>query len=448
MKRPSLLLAILFFILLIANLWYFLTREWESSFYPTSYATLYYPLDVPTISDWKMIDKNTVQANISWNKKVEKWQITCDGQHPQISEGKNPVIHLQNDEGVYHQYTLTPLPVGTGPDVNLTIRFYSKEFYAKRGMKHNDVFIIKPTVPYGDFKQYSVDYWVDDYKYVGEEGLAKVDRILRDEVGIQGSEPTFEKMEKLAGYLRVKLKNARGVPKDDARWMNPLLLFQEMVSGDCKGWCTQQGQIWVFFANCAGIPTRLLQGARTEDNHFVYTGHTWAESYIAEQQRWAFVDLSHSHIFITDKNGLVLNTAELFHLNQHNAFDSVQARIYKDWEWTALPVEAGEDSIVTVPFSLCNRVVKNEFIAQSIFKYRRPPALEDVRYDYTGFLKDSAFLWGNLERYLFKPPLAYSFYPTNGKQTYIIRNLLFWSMVLAAISWVIAGVYSRKKLKK
>ncbi len=443
MKKLPLIFAVLFFLLLIDNVWHFLMREWESSFYPSTYATLYYPSDVPTIRCWEKLDQRTLKAHIAWNKNVEKWQVTCDGENPQISEGRHPVIHLQGDERVFHQYTLKPLPDGIGPDVNISIRFYPKEYYAERGMKHNDVYSINPSIPAGEFKQYPVDYWVDDFSYVGEEGLAKVDKILRDDVGIEGNESTFEKMEKLTRYLRVKLINARGVPKDDARWMNPLLLFEEMVSGDCKGWCTQHGQIWVFFANRAGIPTRLMQGARNEDNHFVYTGHTWAESYIPEQQRWAFVDLSHSHIYITDKNGLVLNTVELFNLTQHDAFDSVSARIYKDWEWKDLPIEAGEDSIVTVPFAQCNQVAKNQFIPQSIFKFRRPPAVEDVRYDYTGFLKDATFMWANLERYLFKPPLSYSLYPTEGRRTYIIRHLLFWSMLAAAGLWVIGGIYTR-----
>ncbi|MFZ5517867.1 MAG: transglutaminase domain-containing protein [Candidatus Zhuqueibacterota bacterium] len=444
MKKLTTVWAIFFFLLLIGNLWYFLTREWESSYYPASYATLYYPLDIPVLRNWDLIDRRTIQANISWNKNVEKWQISCDGATPEISEGRRSIIHLQKDEAVSHSYTLTPLPAGIGQDVSFSISFYSKEFYAERGMKRNDVYVIKPSIPCGDFKQYSVANWVDDYKYVGAEGLAKVDTILRDDVGIQGDETTFRKMEKLTRYLRIKLINARGVPKDDARWMNPLLLFEEMVSGDCKGWCTQHGQIYTFFANRAGIPTRLMLGALTQDNLFVYTGHTWAESYIAEQQRWAFVDLSHSNIYITDKNGLVLNTADLLHLNQHNAFDGVQARIYKDWEWTNLLVEAGQDTVVTVPFSECNGVTKSEFIGQAILKYRRPPFVEDVRYNYTGFVKDSAYLWGNLERYLFKPPLAYSLYPTEGRRTYIIRHLLFWSMLAAAILWGVTGIFSRR----
>ena len=307
--------------------------------------------------------------------------------------------------------------------------------------------LLKSSVPCGEFKQYSVQYWVDDYEYVGKEELAKVDKLLHDEVGIREGMPTFEKMEKLTAYLRRKLINARGVPKDDFRWMNPWLIYQEMVAGTGKGWCTQHGQIWTFFANRAGIPTRLMQGARTQDNDFVYTGHTWSESYIKEQHRWAFVDLSHSHIYITNKHGRVLNTAELFFINQVNAFDSTFARTYKDWEWKDLAVDPGADSIVSVSFKECNKVVKKEFSSHAIFKIRRPPNVEDVRTIYSDFFKDATYCWGNLERYLFKPPLAYSFYPTSGKRTYVIRWLLFFSMILVMVVLVllVSINYFRKK---
>lgn len=443
-NRFVMIFSVLLTVLIAANIWYFLDREWEASFYPTSYATLYYPMDVPTIQRWKKKSQRELQVFFSWKKNVKQWQILCDGKNPQIADGMNPVFKIADDEMTLHTYTFSPLPEGSGPDAEVTLRFYSKEFYAERGMQRNDVYIIKSNVPYGEFRQYPVKYWVDDYRYVSDKDLIKVNQLLHDNVGIRDDMSTFEKMEKLTRFLRRKLKNARGVPKDDFRWMNPWLIYQEMAGGTGKGWCTQHGQVWTFFANRAGIPTRLLLGARTQDNDFVYTGHTWAESYIKEQNRWAFVDLAHSHIYITNKHGLVLNTAELLHLNQVDAFDSTFARIYKDWEWTNLPAESGQDSIVTVPFVDCNRVVKNEFSSHAIIKYRRPPNVEDVRNIYTGLLKDATYLWGNLERYLFKPPLAYSFYPTEGKRTYFIRWILFYSMVLN--TFILFGFWSAPKI--
>jgi transglutaminase-like putative cysteine protease len=439
-KRLSRLFAALFVVLLIVNLYVFFTRDWESSYHPTSYATLYYSLDIPTIRKWNVVEPGRIQLDIACTNEVRRWTILTEGGNPQTGLGMKPSFWLDTTFNTVRSYTLIPEPVNACQPIEISLRYLSKEFYAERGMQHTDVYIIRSNVPCGEFEQVPVDYWVDDYTYVGEEGLLVADRILREEVGIRKEESTFERMEKLTRYLRIKLIDARGVPKDDERWMNPWMLYNEMVDGTGKGWCTQHAQVWVFWANRAGIPTRFVFGARTEDNTIIYTGHAWAESFIREQNKWAFVDLSHSNIYITDKNGDVLNSAQLFHLNQHNAFDSTFGRIYVDWEWEHLTDSLATDTIMTVPFNLCNQVVRSEYTPHSILKYRRPPNVEDVRALYTGFYKDWTFLTANLERYLFKPQLAYSFYPTEGKQTYLIRRLLFLGLVASLLFWLALGL--------
>jgi hypothetical protein len=300
-------------------------------------------------------------------------------------------------------------------------------------------------VPCGEFEQFPLSDWIDDYRYVGEPALKEVDRILREEVGIRDGETTFARMEKLVPFLRRKLKGSAGVPKDDERWMNPWQLYNELAGGTGKGWCTQNAQTWVFWANRAGIPTRFVFGARTQDNTIVYTGHSWGESFIREQNRWAFVDLSQSEIYVTDKEGQVLNTADIFHLNQHNAFDSTNVRIYVDWGWEKHPGIPGTDTVVTVPFALCNELYRSEYTPQSILKYRRPPNVEDVREIYAGFFNDRTFLWGNLERYLFKPQLAYSFYPTEGGHTYFIRRCLFFALLASVVFLALMVAAGRRK---
>jgi hypothetical protein len=432
------ILALLMVLLLIVIIHDFLAREWESSFSPTSYATLYYPLDVPTIREWKVVDRNHLQLNLAGAKEIAEWKVLTDGASPQAATGMTPSFRIDTTFSKLFTYTLVPVPEGACPPVEVSVRFYSTEFYGSRGMKHDDVYVVRANVPCGDFQQYSIADWTDDYAYVGKEGLADADRILRDSVKILPGDPTTVKMEKLFPYLRKKLKGIGGVPKDDERWMNPWVLYNELVAGTSKGWCTQYAQMWVFWANRAGIPTRFVFGARTQDNTITYTGHSWGESYIAEQQRWAFVDLSHGPISITDRMGHVLNTVDLFHLNQHAAFDSTFARMYIDHEWVDRIGVSTQDTIVTVPFVQCNSVVSGEFTPHSIFKFRRPPNVEDVRDNYTGFWKDRTFLLGNLERYFFKPQLAYSLYPTEGGHTYFVRRTLLALLLLSFVGWLVA----------
>ncbi len=440
--------AFLFLLLLILNLYVFFTREWESSFSPTSYATLYYPLDIPTIREWKLVERNRIQLNLVCKNEITEWKILTDGGNEQTASGMNPAFRIDTTFSELHTYKLIPVKQPAIHPVEISIRFYGKEFYASLGMQHEDVYIVRANVPCGEFDQYPISDWVDDYRYVGKEDLTEVDHILREEVKIRDGESTFERMEKLVPYLRRKLKGSGGVPKDDERWMNPYRLYCEMAAGTGKGWCTQNAQVWVFWANRAGIPTRFVFGARTQDNTIVYTGHSWGESFIPEQNRWAFVDLSQSEIYVTDKEGQVLNTADIFHLNQHNAFDSTFVRIYMDWGWENKPGIPGTDTVVTVPFALCNELYRSEYTPQSILKYRRPPNVEDVREIYAGFLNDQTFLWGNLERYLFKPQLAYSFYPTEGGHTYFVRRFLFFALIASFVLWMTMVVVGKKTRKK
>jgi hypothetical protein len=437
--------GMLFFVIVCANLYMFFTREWESSYFPTTYATLYYPLDLPTVRTWELVDRHRIRLHLACTHDVEEWKVLTDGANAQTARGMKPEFLIDTTFSVLHTYRLVPVPETAAPAVEISIRFYSKEFYGSLGMKHDDVYVVRANVPCGDFQQFSVADWTDNYRYVGEEGLAEARRILKEEIGVRDTDSTFARMDKLVRYLRKKLKGSGGVPKDDERWMNPWVLYNEMVAGTGKGWCTQNAQIWVFWANQAGIPTRFVFNARTQDNTIVYTGHAFAESYVREQNRWAYADLSQGQAYVMNKRGEVLNTAELFQLNQQNAFDSTFARIYIDQTWEKLPGVPGMDTVVTMPFAMCNGVVRNEFTAHSIFKYRQPPNVEDVREIYTGFFKDRTFLVGNLERYLFKPQLAYAFYPTEGGTTYFLRRLLFGCLLASFLLWAGALMLTRRK---
>ena len=433
---------------LFLNLYVFFTREWESSFFPASYATLYYPLDIPTIRRWELVDRNHVRLDLACTQDIAEWKVLTDGKNEQTASGLKPSFRIDTTFAQLHTYTLIPVSKQVVQPVKISIQFYGEEFYASQGMKHMDVYIVRANVPCGEFEQFSVNDWVDDYHYVGEMGLAEADRILHDVIGIRDTDPTFTRMEKVVRYLRIKLRNSGGVPKDDERWMNPWLLHNELVNGTGKGWCTQTAQDWVFWANRAGIPTRFVFGARTQDNTIVYTGHSWAESFIREQNRWAFTDVTQGHIYITDREGQVLNTAELMQLNQHNAFDSTFVRAYVDWLWKGHAGFKGEDTVETVPYALCNRFFRSEFTSHQIIKYRRPPNVEDIRDIYSGLFHDRTYLLGNIERYLFKPPLAYSFYPTEGSHTYLVRRILFSAFIACLLLWLTFTVIGKRTKQK
>ena len=445
-QHPAFWFALAVIALLAANVYVFLTRNWEESLYPVDYARLYYPLDVPTLRRWKVESGSQLRLEIVWNKKPASWQLFVDGAPKLTLPSHALIVPLAGPqytgatpaplEKFEHKYTLRPLPEGTGPDLDFTVTAIAADFYRQRGMHFpDDLFLVNTDIPAGTFKRHPVSYWVDDYRYVGAVNLAAADRLVREEMAVRDTDSTLERMDKVMRHLRTKFVNAGGVPKDAFRWIDPWNMYLEMAGGSGKGWCTQNAQVFTFLANRAGIPTRFVFAANTEGNTIVYNGHSWAECWVKEQGRWAHVDPSHTLIAIQDKKGQVLNTAELMHLNEHESYDGLTARFMKDWHWRDLPAaaDAASGAAINVPYGAVNLLPKTHLNRQCIIKYRRPPNVEDTRDIYSMLLMSRTFTWTNFKRYLWQPTLAYSKLPTNGVRTYRLRQSLFAGLIITVV---------------
>jgi len=446
-RRPLPYLAALTLVLFAANIAFFLNRDMEDSYYPTTYATIYYPTDRPVISDWKEVEGG-IEAVLSWNAPVEGWRILKEGAPYSENKGANPFFPTPVGDEAMHLYKAIPEPEGLFPPLEIEIRFLPEAFHTNRGLPRPDTYLIRTDVPTARFEEYPVNAWVDDYGYMDPKDLATTDDILQNQAGIRSDDTVTERLEKLMAHFRSKLgQKCRGTPPPDFRWKTPFQIYKEMDSGESQGWCTQHAQMFTYFANRAGLQARLIQGARLEGNEFVLTGHTWVEAWIPEQGRWAWVDPSYGLVYAKDKNGRFLNTVELSELRQHDAWDGVTARVYKDWGWPELDGEDG--TFVNADFADVNGIVERQFVTSSIYKWRRPPNVEDIRYDYGMLFKNSTFFWGNLERYWFKPPLALANFPTDGARTYWIRHILLWGFVASLIAtFAFAGLRRRSPIVK
>lgn len=447
--HPAFWLALACVLLLIANLWVFLTREWEGSHRATDYARLNFPLDAPTLRRWKIDGRGRLRPDIVWSQRPARWQLLIDGQPGPVLPGNAPWIELARPDfdgapgarldDFRHRYVLRPLPEGSGPDLTFDITRIAGRFYRERGMHFpSDIELMNTPLPTGRFTRHPVSYWTDDYRYLGAAKLAEADRILREDMQIAGPDTPMVRMEKIIRHLRTCWLNAGGVPKDDFRWADPLRIYQELRDGTGKGWCTQNAQVYTFFANRAGVPTRYVFGATVQDNRHVYNGHSWAESYLAEAGRWTYVDPQASIIAVYGRAGQPLNSADLLQLCTHDELGGVTARIFKDWGWKDLPYEAAPGAAVNVPFNLVCRCAKNQFNLQTIIKYRRPPNVEDQRDLYGMLLRNRVYAWTNFRRYLFEPAPAYSLLPTEGARTYFVRRSLFAGLGLSLVLLVLS----------
>lgn len=434
--------VLVFLVLLAANAWVFFRRDWEESYYPCSYHSLYTPLDLPTVRRWKIDSGMRLRPEIVWNRTPEAWEVRAEGEPVATCPGDAPVLDLvpKKDplELEFHEYVLRPLPAGSGPDLTFRIRPISRAFYESKGMSvPKDIFTISTEVPVGEFRRYPVRHWMDAFGYVPDADREEARLLLREEAGVATGDVTLERMAKVMVFLRKKLgKEARGIPKDSFRWSTPWEIYREMAEGTGKGYCTQFAQIFVFFANMAGIPTRLLSGANTQENRIYYTGHTWAECYVGEEGRWVHVDPTHSIIAVRDRKGGLVNSADILNLAAADAFGGFTARIFKDWEWEDLEGVPDGDGVLDVPFETVKQIPVQESPTQAILKYRVPPVVEDIRHRYGMLGKRWTFFWGNVLRYWFRPSPAYSLMPTAGRRIYLLRRGLLAALVVAGI-WLL-----------
>ena len=124
--HPAFIPGLVFGLILIANLIVYLRREWEANHRAADYSRINLPLDVPTLTGWR-IRSNRLYPRISWNKHPSEWQVIRQGKVTDTVAGDAPFITLDpprfnGQPGALltdfrQEFTLRPLPSGIGPDV-------------------------------------------------------------------------------------------------------------------------------------------------------------------------------------------------------------------------------------------------------------------------------------------------------------------------------------------
>jgi hypothetical protein len=119
------------------------------------------------------------------------------------------------------------------------------------------------------------------------------------------------------------------VALDSVKHLTPLNQFDLATKKDFEIDCSNYADIYFLFANCAGIPTRRIGTAGQLDG-ITTSGHVFNESYIKEQQRWAFVDLTYDKMLVLNAHNKVLNSIELLRANNAGLTLGLKALTLKD----------------------------------------------------------------------------------------------------------------------
>jgi hypothetical protein len=408
-RRFPICLTVLFIIGLAGNIALYLTRDKRDAYYPATYKTLYVPSDVPALTGTRIVERGRVELIVPSETVYGSWKVTDDAGETTTTTGQYPVVKLKDYR---HKYDVEPVAAGSpGPKMSFNFGYYPSEYYKKGGRTQADNYwLVSASIPVGKFARRPLAYWANDYGHIDAADREEARRMLREDMGVVDADPTMAKIEKIGCWLITSWKGCGGTPSDVIeKTESPLKILKMVLAGEGKFWCSQHALIYHFFANMAGMPTRLMSLAGRVDT-VITTGHAFAETFIPELGAWAKVDVSLNKLFILDPDGQPLTSADVYHAINSGNIQALTARVCRDGAAVSEPY-AGENDNDSYYFSYGAHLV-----------YR--PGSGRTR--------------SQLLRYLFKPDLAYSLDASALRWTYDLRRAAFGAWALIALTWVIA----------
>lgn len=273
-----------------------------------NYNELYFSEESYKIKNFSALTSDSLKLIISPVPQKTTWTITnADGKSYNLKAVELPIIKLK--EGI-NTYTIASEIEHQCLKTNtITIEYLPKDNYT---------FIINSTIPILETQLFPINRWTKLSASISENEISETKKIIKDQIKINDSLPTIEKIKLISLYLVNQLRKSEGAPFGNMKQQTPLTQFKLACSNQNKVDCAIYSDVFHLFANCAEIPTRKI-GLNGYINNFVTSGHVFNECYIKEQGKWAFVDLTSKKIVVTNSQQEVLNTVDL--LNTINAKD-------------------------------------------------------------------------------------------------------------------------------
>lgn len=336
----SLLALVAFFLL---NIWFVTARRTLIIGRLADYATVYSCSDAPHIRTVVLKD-GILHLDIGGSCDDESF---CEGLSSREKRGSGGWIHFPVQEG-RHVYRVTAHDDKT--EIRLDATYHTSKAYMAAGKVEGDrVHIYECSVPIGQRVLYSISDWTGGY----EEEINPQERTralaMLDAYGFDMGQSARSKVQNLVSFLMDHVCESFGTPSDNgAEALNGLSVFFSVLDSGNKVWCSNLASMYCAFANLVGLPSRQVTVVGAEKN-VGFTGHTFAETYIREEQSWAMVDLTAHRALVVDPSDHVVNSSQLL--------NSLQ--VLQDLPFTAYVYESG--GIVARPYSAHNHLDKNYF---------------------------------------------------------------------------------------
>ncbi len=408
-RVPCVSVALLFFLLGAANIVLYLARDKRDVYVPASYKELYVPVDVPALVGMRIPGRGRVELRIETPSPFPGWKVADDTGATYEVRGRFPVLTLRDQK---HRYEITPLAASSpAPTFHIEFGYYSSEYYQKGGRTQKDNnWLVSADIAVGRFPRRPLAFWAADYTDLDPADLAEAKRLIRDEAGVAPGDGEIVRIEKLAAWLIRGWAGQAGTPDDAIEAeRSPLRVFQRVVAGKGKIWCSQHAKIYCFFANQAGLPTRLVSlGGRIDD--VITTGHAFAETFLAATGTWAKVDTSLNKLLVLNSSGRPLDSAEVYQAIVAGHLEGLTVRTFRDGAVVSEPYAGGS----------------------AVDAYYYTPGANII------YHPSRARTQGALSRYLFQPEYAYSLDASLQGGVYARRRALFALWALSAILAIVS----------
>ncbi len=132
---------------------------------------------------------------------------------------------------------------------------------------------------------------------------------LSDTIGIQSSDNSLVKTEKIYKHIIDKTIGRGGVPDQILDNKSPIEQLDLVNKGLSKIWCGNYGFIFPYFLQKQGIVSRYISIGPVEGNEI--GEHILTEVYIPELKKWILVDPTFNYLSFKNKEGLLLNLEEI-----------------------------------------------------------------------------------------------------------------------------------------
>ncbi|HTI09663.1 MAG TPA: hypothetical protein VL832_13935 [Puia sp.] len=173
-------------------------------------------------------------------------------------------------------------------------------------------------------------------------------RYLQDSMRINKYDPSEEKVLKISKYILSVTGGKYGTPSDSMAGLSPIAQLECVRAGRSKLFCGNYGRIFAFFSDKAGVPARYIESG-TLTNGILNGPHVVNEVYLKEYNKWAYVDLTDSIVFVK-KNDQFLNAVDILRLLRYDRDDP------ETIAWSR-----HGDSLVRLPFGQASFFARNAF---------------------------------------------------------------------------------------